>query len=35
MEDNFDIKSTILNILASVGMADVRAAKCDMDDFLK
>ncbi|KAI7857437.1 dimethyladenosine transferase [Circinella umbellata] len=35
MEDNFDIKSTILSILDSVGMADVRAAKCDMDDFLK
>ncbi|KAI9491667.1 dimethyladenosine transferase [Zychaea mexicana] len=35
MEDGFDIKSTILGILESVGMADRRAAKCDLDDFLK
>ncbi|KAI9311602.1 dimethyladenosine transferase [Dichotomocladium elegans] len=35
VEDNFDIKAKVIGILESIGMADVRAAKCDLDDFLK
>lgn len=35
VESDFDIKSKVLGILESVGMNDTRAAKCDLDDFLK
>ncbi|KAI8367691.1 dimethyladenosine transferase [Radiomyces spectabilis] len=35
VEPDFDIKTKVLGILDSVSMADKRAAKCDLDDFLK
>ncbi|CAG8533869.1 3715_t:CDS:2 [Racocetra fulgida] len=31
---NFDIKEKVINILKSVGFAELRAAKMDVDDFL-
>lgn len=35
VESDFDIKTKIMNIIESVGMSDMRAARCDLDDFLK
>jgi 18S rRNA (adenine1779-N6/adenine1780-N6)-dimethyltransferase len=32
---DFDIKATVLAVIDSVGMSDMRAAKMDNDDFLK
>lgn len=34
-KDDFDIKEKVLEILENMGYADQRAAKLDMDDFLK
>ncbi|RCH84630.1 dimethyladenosine transferase, partial [Rhizopus azygosporus] len=34
VEADFDIKATVMQVLESTGMADKRAAKCDLDDFL-
>ena len=33
--DNFDIKRSVEECLISSGFADARAAKMDIDDFLK
>ncbi|KAG2179949.1 hypothetical protein INT43_003736 [Umbelopsis isabellina] len=35
IEDTFDIKEKIQSVLEQVDMANTRAAKCDLDDFLK
>lgn len=35
IDDTFDIKEKINAVLESVDMAEIRAAKCDLDDFLK
>ncbi|KAL0084026.1 dimethyladenosine transferase [Phycomyces blakesleeanus] len=35
LEDDVDIKDKVVEILESIGMAEKRAANCDMDDFLK
>jgi 18S rRNA (adenine1779-N6/adenine1780-N6)-dimethyltransferase len=35
IDSDFDIKQKILGILESVNMSDMRAARCDLDDFLK
>ncbi|CAM0139608.1 Dimethyladenosine transferase [Umbelopsis sp. WA50703] len=35
IEDTFDIKDKIQSVLNQVEMANTRAAKCDLDDFLK
>lgn len=35
VEENFDIKTKVMQVLESVEMADARAAKCELDDFLK
>ncbi|OZJ04993.1 putative dimethyladenosine transferase [Bifiguratus adelaidae] len=35
LEDTFDIKTKVQQILESVDMTEKRAAKCDLDDFLK
>lgn len=34
VEADFDIKTKVIGILESMNMADKRAAKCDLDDFL-
>ncbi|KAG1184822.1 hypothetical protein G6F36_007407 [Rhizopus arrhizus] len=34
VEADFDIKTKVMQILESTSMADKRAAKCDLDDFL-
>jgi 18S rRNA (adenine1779-N6/adenine1780-N6)-dimethyltransferase len=33
--DEFDVKTLIMDVLTKVGMAETRAAKMDVDDFLK
>ncbi|CAG8450768.1 1622_t:CDS:2 [Dentiscutata erythropus] len=35
IESNFSIKEKVMSVLKSVGFADSRAAKLDVDDFLK
>jgi 18S rRNA (adenine1779-N6/adenine1780-N6)-dimethyltransferase len=35
IDDTFDIKEKINAVLESVDMGNTRAAKCDLDDFLK
>ncbi|RUS22713.1 hypothetical protein BC937DRAFT_87638 [Endogone sp. FLAS-F59071] len=35
LEDPFDIKAKVIGVLESTGLAETRAAKCDIDDFLK
>lgn len=35
LENPFDIKAKVIGVLESTGMAEMRAAKCDIDDFLK
>lgn len=35
VESDFDIKTKVMSIIESVGMSDMRAARCDLDDFLK
>ncbi|RUS27882.1 dimethyladenosine transferase [Jimgerdemannia flammicorona] len=35
LEDSFDMKAKVMGVLESTGMAESRAAKCDIDDFLK
>lgn len=35
IDADFDMKALIMQVLESVNMADKRAAKCDLDDFLK
>jgi hypothetical protein len=35
IEDNLDIKQKVINVLESVNMAESRASKLDIDDFLK
>lgn len=35
VESDFDIKTKVLQIIESAGMSDMRAARCDLDDFLK
>lgn len=35
VESDFDIKTKVLGIIESVGMSEMRAARCDLDDFLK
>lgn len=35
VESDFDIKTKVMDIIESVGMSDMRAARCDLDDFLK
>lgn len=35
VEADFDIKTKVLGVIESVGMSEMRAAKCDLDDFLK
>ncbi|KAJ1935067.1 Dimethyladenosine transferase [Linderina pennispora] len=35
IEDDFDIKGKVLGVLASAGFTETRAAKMDIDDFMK
>ena len=35
IDDTLDIKQKVINILQSVNMAESRASKLDIDDFLK
>lgn len=35
VEDGFDMKTKVLEILDSVGLSEARASKMDHDDFLK
>ncbi|KAI8644780.1 dimethyladenosine transferase [Parasitella parasitica] len=35
VESDFDIKTKVMNVIESAGMSDMRAARCDLDDFLK
>jgi 18S rRNA (adenine1779-N6/adenine1780-N6)-dimethyltransferase len=35
IEDTLDIKQKVMNVLQSVSMAESRASKLDIDDFLK
>ncbi|KAI8068129.1 dimethyladenosine transferase [Gilbertella persicaria] len=35
VESDFDIKSKVVGVLEGVGMSEMRAARCDLDDFLK
>jgi 18S rRNA (adenine1779-N6/adenine1780-N6)-dimethyltransferase len=35
VDDTLDVKQKVLSVLESVGMAESRAAKLDVDDFLK
>jgi len=35
IEDTLDIKQKVMNVLKSVDMAESRASKLDIDDFLR
>jgi len=35
IDENIDIKARVTDVLEATGMAEARAAKMDIDDFLK
>lgn len=35
VDSDFDIKAKVMGVLEAVEMSEKRAAKCDLDDFLK